>query len=145
MTVTYSEEMRNRGSLFWALSNMKKRCNRKTGKDAKNYFERGITYDPSWESFRGFFKDMASTYEKGLSLDRIDNNKGYSVKNCRWATRKMQNNNTRANRVFTIKGQTKTLAQWCELSELKPSCIRQRFYVYKHPIEQALGFVEKRG
>lgn len=129
-----------RGSFFYAWSNMKRRCNKTTGQDSKNYFQRGIKYDPNWETFKGFYDDMSYTYDKGLTLDRIDNDQGYSKSNCRWATRKVQNNNTRVNRRITYKGDTKTFAQWCELSDAKSSTIRQRFYVYKWTFERALGF-----
>lgn len=124
--------------LKWAWSNMKRRCTKQT-KDAYRYIGRGITYAPEWETLAGFCADMASTYEKGLSLDRIDNDRGYSADNCRWATAKTQANNTGRNRLVTIGNDTKTLAQWCETSSVKPSTIRQRFYVYGWPIERALA------
>lgn len=123
--------------LKWAWANMKKRCNKQT-KDAHRYLDRGISYDPKWESLAGFCADMATTYKTGLSLDRIDNDKGYSADNCRWATPKEQSNNTARNRQITIGDETKTLAQWCDESPVKSSTIRQRFYVYGWPIEKAL-------
>lgn len=46
------------------------------------------------------------------SLDRIDNNIGYNPANCRWATAKMQNCNTRNNHWITFRGKTKTLTDW---------------------------------
>lgn len=124
--------------LKWAWSNMKRRCTKQT-KDAHRYIGRGISYDPKWESLAGFCADMANTYEIGLSLDRIDNDKGYSADNCRWTTSKEQANNTGRNRLITLNGETKTLAQWCDLSEVKPSTIRQRFYVYGWSIEKSLS------
>lgn len=123
--------------LKWAWNNMKRRCTTNT-KDAHRYIGRGISYDPKWESLAGFCADMGETYEIGLSLDRIDNDKGYSADNCRWATRKEQANNTGRNRLFTIKDETKTLAQWCDESIVKSSTIRQRLYVYGWSIERAL-------
>lgn len=126
-----------RKHLKWAWANMKKRCTYPT-KDAHRYIERGISYDPKWESLAGFCADMAATYKLGLSLDRIDNDKGYSADNCQWATPKQQANNTGRNRHFTINGQTKTLAQWIDTVSAKSSTVRQRFYVLQWSIEDSL-------
>jgi hypothetical protein len=49
---------------------------------------------------------------KGMTLDRIDNNKGYEPNNVRWTTRKEQANNRSTNVVLTYDGKTMTLKQW---------------------------------
>lgn len=131
--------------IYWTWSNMKRRCTDTNGKDASRYVNRGIGYDPKWESFKQFETDMLPTYKAGLTLDRIDNNKGYSPQNCRWATVKQQSNNTNRNRIFTINGITRTLAEWINTTNLKSSTVRQRVYVYKWPIEKSLGFNSKEG
>jgi len=131
--------------LKWAWQNMKKRCNKPT-KDAHRYFLRGITYPKKWETFDGFCADMGATYKSGLTLDRIDSNKSYSLDNCRWATHYDQANNTCRNRKFTINGITKNLSQWCEDVSVRPSTVRQRFYVYGWTVEQSLGMsLKERG
>lgn len=69
------------------------RCTANTGTHYKNYKQRGIIFEKSWRSFENFYKDMNESYKEGLTLDRIDNDKGYSKENCRWATIKEQQKN----------------------------------------------------
>ncbi len=75
----------------WAC--MKQRCLNVNNKDFKNYGGRGIKICDSWiNNFGQFIKDMGLRPE-GCSIDRIDNNKGYSSDNCKWSTPKEQANN----------------------------------------------------
>jgi hypothetical protein len=90
-------------------------------------------------SFAGFYEDMGPTFKAGLTIDRIDNNKGYSKENCRWVNRMVQANNRRSNRLICIRGETNTLEQWIRIMNLKSSTVRQRFYGLNWSIERALG------
>lgn len=65
---------------------MKYRCNGTGGKMSMYYSGKGITYDPLWEDFTNFWRDMEIGYADNLELERIDVNKGYSKDNCTWVT-----------------------------------------------------------
>lgn len=79
-------------------TDMKARCNNPNRKAYKDYGGRGITVCEEWHnSFETFYEwAMANGYSDDLTIDRIDNDKGYSPDNCRWATMADQNKNKRA-------------------------------------------------
>lgn len=106
--------------------NMKKRCDNPNCPDYHNYGGRGIKYCKEWSTFEGFWEDMKEGYSDKLTLDRIDNDKGYSKENCRWVTRKIQARNTRANRYIEYKGQRKTVADWADEYEIDKMKVIQR-------------------
>jgi hypothetical protein len=83
--------------------NIKDRCNNKNNKDYRWYGGRGITICDQWLDFATFWNDVKEGYNDTLSIDRIDNTKGYEPGNCRWATMKTQQNNRRNN--ITYKGE----------------------------------------
>lgn len=122
---------------IWTL--MKARCNTKKGIPFKNYGKRGIKVCSKWKnSFEHFYKDMGPRPSKLYSLDRIDNNKGYFKENCRWATRKEQNNNTRSNIIITYKGISKSISNWAHYLGVNRETIASRIR-YGFPIESILN------
>lgn len=79
---------------------MKGRCTYKGNASYDAYAKKGITVCAEWEhDFSKFLADMGERPSKDHSIDRIDNAKGYSKDNCRWATRDEQ----QANRKRTLK------------------------------------------
>ena len=71
---------------FEIWSGIKKRCDNKNSKAYPYYGGRGITYDPKWRTFEGFWEDMKDTYSDDLELDRVDINGDYCKLNCRWVS-----------------------------------------------------------
>lgn len=92
-----------------------------------NYGGRGITVCEAWHDYK-VFSDWAKQngYQDTLSIDRLDNDKGYEPSNCRWSTHKEQNNNRRTNHLLTWNGETKNLTEWSEITGIKLTTIKER-------------------
>lgn len=89
---------------YFTWYGMKSRCENPKATGYKNYGARGIRVCVRWRSFLNFIEDMGERPSRFHSLDRIDNDKNYSPKNCRWATMKQQAYNRRQpNRAFKNK------------------------------------------
>ena len=128
---------------------MKARCYDPTNCSYKNYGKRGITVCDEWinnevisyPSTKGWlaFKSWALSngYTDELTIDRIDNNKGYSPDNCRWVTMKVQSNNTRHNRFITYNGVTKTMVQWSEDLNIGYETLVYRLHIAHWSVKKA--------
>lgn len=79
----------------------------------------------SWRSFDAFYRDMFSTYSDDLSLERVDNEKGYSKENCRWATNMEQQANKRNNRTVRYKGEDMHLAEFCRRANVSRHALKR--------------------
>lgn len=101
MEVGGSVYPKNNGNRIYRIYNhMKMRCGLVVGADdrhLRDYRDRGITVCSEWrESYVAFERwALANGYRNDLTLDRIDNDGGYSPDNCRWATVSQQNANKR--------------------------------------------------
>ena len=129
-----------------------RRCYVKNDPAYKDYGARGIKMCDEWrKSVVSFYNwSMNNGYADNLTIDRIDNDKGYSPENCRWTDQKQQCNNRRSCRLFTVNGVTKTLTQWCEDYNANYKNTYSRVFNLGWNIEEALTFrgdarKEKRG
>jgi hypothetical protein len=104
---------------------MVSRCTCKTDTAYKAYGAKGITVCDEWRSFDRFLADMGERPE-GRSIDRIDNAQGYSIDNCRWATKKEQIRNRTNTRQLTVDGKTLSLPVWSELLGVSQRLIHSR-------------------
>lgn len=92
-------------------SRMKDRCLNPNHHAYHRYGGRGIKFSDSWVSFEGFYRDMGDRPSLKHTLDRIDNDKGYSKANCRWASRQAQHSNTSTNRYVMLEGHKLTFSE----------------------------------
>lgn len=104
---------------------MMARCYNESHKHYSYYGGKGVSVCDDWHDFESFYSAMGDRL-KGMSLDRIDNSKGYSKENCRWATAKQQANNRSNNTFIELDGVTKTLSEWASHLGCSPAVIGQR-------------------
>lgn len=111
---------------------MKARCHNKNNTAYKDYGERGIFVCEKWgNSFEEFWKDMRIGYADYLTLERVDNNKGYSLENCRWATWTEQANNRRGIGILiTHNGLTMNLNKWSKKLGISRQAVQQKYRKY---------------
>lgn len=111
---------------YYAWSGMKDRCTNSNSSDWKYYGGRGISFCPEWMHYENFLQDMGEP-PAGMTLDRVNNDKGYSKENCRWATRKQQANNRRIRKTAVIvmhEGRKVELKELERLTGLKNKKLR---------------------
>lgn len=126
------------GSLeYKTWQSMKQRCHNPKDASFADYGGRGITVCKRWHRFENFFADMGRK-PPGHSLERVDNSKGYSRENCRWATWLDQQNNRRSSRFLTFRGETKTVSQWSRVVGINYVSLLSRLMRHGWSVEKAL-------
>lgn len=117
---------------------MNERCSNPNNRTYKNYGGRGIFVCEQWRnSFTTFYKDMGPRPSSKHSIDRINNNGNYEPGNCRWATIKEQNGNTRYNHVITFNNQTMIVTDWAK--QLGIGCAALISRINRNGVEIALS------
>lgn len=133
---------KKRTRLYVIWCDIRQRCYRKSAIDYERYGGRGITVCGDWVGDNGYknFSDWAISngYEKNLTIDRIDNNSGYSPDNCRWVTMVEQANNRRNNHLVEFNGKKQTISQWSREIGISKTALYHRITDLGWSIEKAL-------
>lgn len=113
--------------LYSGWLKMRSRCRNPNDPHYEYYGGRGITICDRWfDHFMCFVEDMGPKPSPEYTVDRIDNSRGYSPDNCRWADKLTQAQNTRHNHILTVRGERMVLAEVARRAGVRESVIRQR-------------------
>lgn len=124
---------------IWAA--IRDRCGNPNSAGYVDYGGRGIKVCERWQSFENFYADIGHARPSSShSLDRIDNNGGYCLENCKWSTWQEQAYNRRSNRFLIYNGETHCLTEWAKLRKLTQLTLRGRLK-RNWPLGEALGFI----
>jgi hypothetical protein len=105
------------GTRFWSIwRHMVARATDPNSPDFARYGAAGRGVCSEWLDFKKFYNDMFDGYRDDLTIERIDNSKGYSKENCRWATNMEQQSNKNNNRVIHFQGRDMHLAEFCRVT-----------------------------
>lgn len=131
------------------FNSMHSRCENKKHTNYKNYGGRGITVCDEWSGKDGFFNFKKwcnkNGWSQGLSLDRIDNNKGYSPENCRWVTRLQQYYNKTNNILYNYGGIKMPLGMIAKLENVNYGMLYSRVRQKGMGVNEAISDIKKSG
>lgn len=124
-TVPGNKEKKTRLYVIWC--SMKQRCDNPKNKAYPLYGGKGVTYCEEWREFAAFREwALANGYKSHLTIDRIDCDGNYKPSNCRWVTRRQQNNNRSNNRRITFRGETLPLSTWAKRIGIHRASLAER-------------------
>lgn len=117
--------------IYRIYSHVVERCTYKTSKHYQKYGARGLLLCDEWldkkDGFNAFMKwSNENGYRDDLTIDRIDNSKGYSPENCRWVDWRTQANNKTNNRIVEYMGERYTLSNLCALLNINRDTLKNR-------------------
>ena len=125
-------------SLYWCWKAMKQRTRNPKCRAYHNYGGRGIEMTHEWDEFEPFLEwALGSGWQKGLDIDRIDNDDPYCPENCRWITRRENTNNRRMTKHLTVNGQTNPTSYWADESGIPRHTINA--WIRKHGEQYVIG------
>lgn len=122
--------------ICYVYRNILERCSNPASNSYQYYGKRGITICKEWSGENGLKNFSEWAYKNGYdenaprgqcTIDRIDNNKGYSPDNCRWVNLFVQANNKSNNVLIKYNGKTQTMQQWCKELNLSRSMVKHRY------------------
>lgn len=107
--------------LYSIWCNIKQRCYNSKLPTYARWGGRGIKMCDEWKDSYTAFKEWSinNGYNNNLTIDRIDNNLGYTPDNCRWTTPKVQSNNRSTSVYFPYKGREYTLSELADATGIK--------------------------
>lgn len=113
--------------LYPTWNNMMQRCNNPKHIAYERYGGAGIKVCDEWKDITAFINwANESGYDRSLTLDRIDNAKGYSPENCKWSTKSEQAINRRTSKMYEYKNEIMTLNQWSRKLKIPQSTLWYR-------------------
>lgn len=115
------------------------RCENPKNKSYKNYGARGITVCPEWHDYAIFHRDMAPAYQNGLTIDRKNNDQGYSPENCRWVSNKVNCRNRPKVLMVDWQGISLPLNDLAERYGIKQHTLYSRYRLKGWPLEKSLN------
>lgn len=131
-----------RNTSTWKIwSTLIQRITNQKCKSYPDYGGRGITVDPKWLKFEGFFVDMGERPE-GLCIERVNNNAGYCKENCIWTTDALQSRNKRSNRYINYRGEKLILKDAAKLAGLNYTYTHMRLYKKHMSVSEAFKSTE---
>jgi len=108
----------------------------------EKYGKRGIGVCERWLKFENFFADMGHPPVGPYSVERKNNDKGYSPDNCKWALPPEQSRNTRRNVRLTVNGRTQVLMDWAIETGIPHRTLSGRFKLGWTP-EEIIGLAPR--
>lgn len=137
----HGDRMRTHGlskhDLYGTWGNIKSRCINPNLESYEDYGKRGICVCDEWlNDFMSFYNwCMENGWQKGLSIDRIDNDGHYEPSNCRIGDFEIQSRNKRNNVWIEYQGERLVVTDWCKKLGLKETTVYCRILNGMDPVE----------